>query len=63
MTTYLYRDELTRRELLPALAAGAGVGLVAAYFVQLMLRKRVLPSGAEPPALPPAPRFLPRGER
>lgn len=48
MTTYLYRDRLTRRELLPAIGAGVGsalaVGLTVAYFTQLMLRKRELPS-------------------
>ena len=48
MTTYLYRDRLTRHELLPAVAAGVGaglaVGLTVAYLTQLMLRKRQLPS-------------------
>lgn len=49
--TYLYRDELTRDELLPALGAGVGAGigvaLVVTYFAQLMLRKRRLPAAPE----------------
>lgn len=53
MTTYLYRDRLTRRELLPAVGAGVGaglaVGLTVGYLTQLMLRKRQL-SSAPPEA-------------
>jgi hypothetical protein len=46
MTTYHYRDKLTRRELLPALGAGAAVGAAVAYLVQIVLRKRTIRSGA-----------------
>ena len=51
MTIYLYRDRLTRRELLPAIGAGAaagiGVALAVTYLTQTMLRKRAIDS--EPP--------------
>jgi hypothetical protein len=54
MTTFHYRDKLTRKELMPALGAGLGAGLgvavVVAYFTQLMLRKRTLASGSPEPA-------------
>jgi len=57
MTTYRYRAELTRKELLPAvgLGVGAGLGVAAgvAYLAQLLMRRRALPSGAAVSA-PPA---------
>jgi hypothetical protein len=42
MATFDYRRELTARELLPAVGAGLGVGLVVAYFAQLLLRRERL---------------------
>ena len=52
MTTYHYRRELTRRELLPAIgagvAAGVAVGASVAYLAQIWLRRTPLrrPPGA-----------------
>lgn len=51
MATFHIRRELSARELLPAVEFGLGVGTVAAYLVQLMLRKeRVPPRPADQPA-------------
>lgn len=55
MTTFPYRAELTQRELVPALVAGAAAGAVIAYIAQNFLRRRELASGA------PAPASMPRG--
>ena len=53
MTTFLYRDRLTRAELLPALGAGVGAGVAVAvtvtYLTQLMLRRRELESAPSAP--------------
>jgi hypothetical protein len=62
MTTYHYRDKLTRRELLPALGAGAAVGIAVAYLTQIVLRKRTMQSGSEqtpPPDARPVFRAVP----
>ena len=50
MTRYAYRRKLTSRELIPALGAGAGVGLAVgatvAYLTQILLRRSELgPAG------------------
>lgn len=49
MTRYAYRRRLTKRELVPALGAGAGVGLavgaVVAYLTQIVLRRAPLDGG------------------
>lgn len=50
MTRYAYRRKLTRRELGPALGAGAGVGLaigaVVAYLTQIFLRRETIGESA-----------------
>lgn len=58
MTRYAYRRKLTRRELRPALGAGAGVGLaigaVVAYLTQIFLRRETIgESAADRPARVP----------
>jgi NhaP-type Na+/H+ or K+/H+ antiporter len=50
MEAYHFRRDLTPRELLPAIGAGIGAGLVVAYLAQLLLRKADLP--ARPPTHP-----------
>lgn len=45
MAIYHYRGQLTARELLPAIGAGAAVGLAVAYIAQIALRKRTMASG------------------
>jgi hypothetical protein len=65
MATFLYRDELTRKELLPAIGAGAGagigVGVVVAYFTQLFLRRRRRRSGDQEPTIRVVPVGRPSG--
>lgn len=39
---YYYRRHLTVRELMPALGAGIGVGLVAFYVMRIMLQRTPL---------------------
>ncbi|HET8654593.1 MAG TPA: hypothetical protein VFL93_03685 [Longimicrobiaceae bacterium] len=65
MTMFVYRRELTKRELAPALgaglASGLAVGLAVAYLTQLMLRKTPLRPRSEEgrggePVAPPVPR-------
>lgn len=50
MTRYAYRRKLSRRELGPALGAGAGVGLaigaVVAYLTQIFLRRETIGASA-----------------
>lgn len=53
MTTFPYRAELTQRELIPALVAGAAAGAAVAYLAQNFLRRRELPSGGAAPAPKP----------
>lgn len=61
MRSYTYRRKLTKRELLPALGAGAGAGLgvaaVVAYLTQIFLRREPLVKdrGGRPVDPPPAP--------
>lgn len=50
MATFDYRRELTARELLPAVGAGIGAGMVVAYLAQLLLRRERLPRASAPPA-------------
>lgn len=56
MTRYVYRRKLTRRELGPALGAGAGVGLaigaVVAYLTQIFLRRETIGASAVDRASP-----------
>jgi hypothetical protein len=52
MATFDYRRELTARELIPAVGAGIGAGVVVAYVAQLLLRRERLPRPSAPPARP-----------
>lgn len=53
---YIYRRQLDARELLPAIAAGIGVGAVAFYIARLFLQRTPLDPGTRPARTPVAQR-------
>lgn len=50
---YVYRRELEPRELLPAVGAAVGVGLVAFYVARLFLQRTPLLAPVQPPVQTP----------
>ena len=51
-TEYVYRRTLARRELLPALGVGIGVGAIAFYLAYLLLQRTPLDPGTLPATAP-----------
>jgi len=60
---YVYRRELEPRELLPAVGAAVGVGLVAFYVARLFLQRTPLLAPVQAPAQPPEARASRRVQR